>query len=354
MGLKLKNLVIVSILAVALTGQSCAISGGGSGPRGVWKSEDRAQTWSKINLVDTGQSRPSPALDNIDVRSLLISPDTDNLVYASTPLGVFGSDSGGRIWYHILENLSIRETVAAQADPQILYAAGSETSGRGVVYKSNNRGKDWERKYIEADLNEAASIAVNPRDAQHVLVGLNSGAMIVTFNGGESWNLVRTFLGRIQQIRFHSTDPRRIYLLVRGLGMFASSNGGQSFDPSPRILIEDGDTTYRPRIYLSFDFAPSHPDVMYLTSDSGVFKTLNGGTTWRALRLPVDPSNALTIAVEVAQNGELLYVTVDTVVYRSLDGGATFNTEKLPTNRLIRAIVTNQANPDIVYLGLIE
>ena len=75
------------------------------------------------------------------------------------------------------------------------------------------------------------------------------------------------------------------------------------------------------------------------------------GGVWR---LPVDPSNALTIAVEVAQNGELLYVTVDTVVYRSLDGGATFNTEKLPTNRLIRAIVTNQANPDIVYLGLIE
>ncbi len=343
--------MIVTILAISVTGQACIFSSGRSGPAGVWKTDNGGDEWNRINLVSLSASRkPAPLLDSVNVRSIALAPDRTDILYASTPSGVFASDSGGQIWHHVLKEVDVHEAVAAESDSEVIYAAGT-FENRGVVYKSSNRGRDWERVYISPDDDLAQSIAVHPRDFNRILVGFGSGVLVGSTNGGQSWSLVSTFGSRVVQIRFHPTDNSRIILLTREDGLFFSNDGGTNFRNSGGRLGED----FRdPNSFSSFDFSRERPDIIFLTTNVGLFRSTNGGATWRSVRLPVDPRNASTLGIEVAQAGNLLYVSIDTVIYKSLDSGITFNISKLGTNRLIKVLEAIPSNPEIVYAGLIK
>src|SRR3989338_684782 len=146
----LKHAVIISILALGLTAQACETSG----PKGVWKSIDGGQTWGRVNLVTVSGKRPSAILDNLDIRQITGAPDLENLLYASTPVGAFATDNGAEVWHQVLPGINVQEVATARSDPATVYAVGS-IQNRGVVYKTVNRGKDWERKYIESAENVA-------------------------------------------------------------------------------------------------------------------------------------------------------------------------------------------------------
>ena len=347
-----KHFVIVAILAISLTGQACLFGSGRSGPAGVWKSTDGSATWNKINLVSSGgKKKPAAILDTTDIRAIVIAPDRSDILYLATPAGVYATDSGGQLWFQVLQNVDVRDVAVSKSDPEIIYAVGN-VAGRGVVYKSANRGREWQQTYIEATENPGVSIAIDPKDEKRALAGFASGLIVGTANGGQTWALVKNLDTQIQQIQFHPFDSRRLFVLARSRGLFVSDNGGVDM----RLISTpvQGLQNNSSEIFINFDVLPVRPDTIYMTTDAGLFRTVNRGVTWSAVRLPVNPENAVTIGVEVAGDGRLLYVSIDTVIYKSLDGGTTFNIFKLPTNRLIRRIVVLSNNSDIVYAGLIQ
>lgn len=352
-----KQLVALTILSVGLTAQSC----GGTGPKGVWKSVNGGQTWAKINAVTENNKKPKPILDDISVNSLAIAPDNSKIIYASTAKGVFASDNGGEFWYHVLPGVNAMAAEVSGADTSIVYAAGN-INGRGVVYKSSDKGRTWQQKYIEAGENPASALSVNQNDSNEVLVGFASGLLLTTRNGGESWSSIRSFPSRVQRVSFSPRDPRVIMIVLKNQGLMISRDGGNSFNEALGNLrysnvfgqIYKSRDFSEPNLFYNFDFPENSPETGYLTTNTGLFKTINSGVTWSYLRLPVDPSHARAVAVDVSRDGNTFYVSIDTVVYRSLDGGKTFTPVKIPTERLIQAVVLSPVNFDTVYAGLIS
>jgi photosystem II stability/assembly factor-like uncharacterized protein len=161
---------------------------------------------------------------------------------------------------------------------------------------------------------------------QQVDPSLTSGLrwrMIGPFRGGRS-NAVAGIEGR----------PSAYYFGSVGGGVWKSTNGGETWDPifDSQPIASIG----------ALAVAPSNPEVIYvgsgeaglrsdLTYGDGVYKSTDGGKSWRNIglrdsrhiaRVLVDPQNPDNVLV--AALGEAYGPNAERGVYRSSDGGATW------------------------------
>jgi photosystem II stability/assembly factor-like uncharacterized protein len=101
---------------------------------------------------------------------------------------------------------------------------------------------------------------------------------------------------------------------------------------------------------------PRNPKILWAgTYDSGVFKSTNGGTSWRSVNQGLDRLNVQTLAVAPA-NPNVLYVAAGGRFYRSSNGGQSW-TVKLPCGNLpgclplesVLDLVVDPRDPDAVF-----
>lgn len=108
---------------------------------GLYKSEDRGQTWRFINQ----------GLHEYGVFSLAIAKSNPQVLYAMTPNGIARSANGGEAWERLPETLksalhlsthrpgSVRALAVDPTDANIVYAG----SGTGALHKSLDGGRTW-------------------------------------------------------------------------------------------------------------------------------------------------------------------------------------------------------------------
>jgi photosystem II stability/assembly factor-like uncharacterized protein len=107
---------------------------------------------------------------------------------------------------------------------------------------------------------------------------------------------------------------------------------------------------------------PGDPNVVYVASASGgIWKTTNGGTTWKPIferqgtisigDIALAPGNPDVIWAGTGESNVRNSVSFGDGVYKSTDGGATWNHLGLKESERISAIVINPNNSDIVYVG---
>jgi photosystem II stability/assembly factor-like uncharacterized protein len=139
-------------------------------------------------------------------------------------------------------------------------------------------------------------------------------------------------LGRCDRIAFHPTNPNIIYVGTPMGGLWRTTDGGlnwsnlTSFLPVPGVSGIAIDPSNPNTIYL----ASGNADVVQTTQPSptvntsaGIFKSTDGGASWKLLTLPWDPTKGVVvfrIAINPTSTANLLIATSDGL-YRSLDGG---------------------------------
>ena len=112
------------------------------------------------------------------------------------------------------------------------------------------------------------------------------------------------------------------------------------------------------------DFAihPDQPSVIYAAVCSGgVWKSENGGTTWRPIFdnegsysigcLAVDPTNPAIVWVGTGENNSQRSVSFGDGVYRSLDGGQSWENLGLKDSEHIGMIAIDPNDPNVVYVA---
>ena len=114
----------------------------------------------------------------------------------------------------------------------------------------------------------------------------------------------------------------------------------------------------------SIDVVRSNPDIMYIgTASGGVWKSESGGIAWEPIfddqrtisigAIAIQQSNPSVIWVGTGEGNPRNSQSSGAGIYKSLDGGKTWKYLGLEKTRNIHRIIIHPSNPDVVYLSVI-
>jgi len=153
-------------------------------------------------------------------------------------------------------------------------------------------------------------------------------------------------LGRINVVAFHPTDPNRIYVGSPSGGMWQSTDNGATWvthtDTIPTLGVSA----------IVVDFAnPNHILIGSGDRDAGdavgmgVFKSLNGGSSWTESKTGMGNQTVCRI-IQDPLNAQVFLAATAGGVYRSTDGGNTWTSTK---SGGFKDILFKPDDPNIVY-----
>ncbi|MCA2995959.1 exo-alpha-sialidase [Gemmatimonas sp.] len=152
--------------------------------------------------------------------------------------------------------------------------------------------------------------------------GAVNGGVWKTTNAGQTWENItdgKTDLSSVGAITVAPSDPNVIWVgsgegkpredITYGTGVYRSTDGGESW--VPRGLANTHQIT-------SLRVHPTNPDVAYVTAlghafgpnpDRGVFRTTDGGATWKKILFVDDSTGAADLSMDVT-NPRILYASL--------------------------------------------
>ncbi len=246
----------------------------------------------------------------------------------------------------------------------------------GGVWKTTDAGRTWIPIFDDQPTGSIGAIAVAPSDANIVYVASGEGlhrpdlstgdGMYRSTDAGRTW----THLGLrdAQQIPAVAVDPRdarRLFVAALGhpygpneeRGIYRSTDGGDTFQ---KVLYNDENTGGN-----DVDVDPSNSQIVYATmweerqgpwensvwagTNGGIFKSVDGGTTWKQLTGGLPHVVQANVAISPA-NPKRLYALIAALaeqgsggdrggsgIYRSDDAGENWtrvSTDTRPAGRI--------------------
>ena len=268
-------------------------------------------------------------------------------------------------------------------DDQVYYMG---TTGGGL-WKTEDAGISWQN-ISDGFFNTSSvgAVAVSESDNNIVLVGMgespvrgvmtSSGdGVYKSVDGGDTW----THLGlentkHISQVRIHPSDPDIIYVSAQGSpyagtedrGIYRTYDGGKNWE---KVLYVDANSG---AVDLAMDY--NNPRILYASfwdhqrlpwyvrsggEGSGIWKSTDGGDTWKKLDQGLPKSVMGKIGVTVSRaNPKLVYAIIESEeggLYRSDDAGESWRL--VNDERVLRArswyymhIYADPSDENVVYV----
>jgi photosystem II stability/assembly factor-like uncharacterized protein len=271
-------------------------------------------------------------------------PQQPNVFYIGVNNGgVWKTTDFGRTWFPVFDDQptgSIGDVVVSPSNPNVIYVGSGEglqrpdlSVGDGI-YKSNDAGKTWQH--------------IGLKDAQQI------GGMSIDPN-----NENRVFVAALGHPYGPNTER----------GVFRTTDGGKTWE---KVFYIDENTG---AIQVTFD--PKNTNILYAAmwagrqgpwengawngANSGLFKSTDGGTTWKKLTngLPTTAQGLGRIGFAVAPtDANRLYATVESPqlggIYRSDDAGENWYRTTNDNRYYGRAsdfaeLKVDPTNADVVY-----
>lgn len=240
----------------------------------------------------------------------------------------------------------------------------------GGLWRSTDYGSTWVPLFDRESTGSIGAIGVSPSNPDVIYVGTGAGIIrpdLATGDGlykstdaGSNWTRIGLEDSQmIADIEVDPTNPDRFFVAVLGhpyganaeRGIFRSLDGGRTFE---KVLYKDEYTSGNDLV-----MDPSDPNTVYATLwqqqqgfqegvgyggvDGGIFKSTDGGTTWRQLteglpdviqaNLALAPSSPKLLYAVVAGNPKGSGSTSTTGVvglYKSTDGGERWTPVNVP------------------------
>ena len=274
--------------------------------------------------------------------------------------GVWKSDDYGRTWNPIFDGQptqSIGAIAVAPSDPNIIYVGSGEGLARpdlsvgDGVYKSTDAGRTWTHLGLRNSQGIPA-LAVDPHNPNRVFaaaLGHPYGAneergIYLSIDGGQNWQRVLSKDANVggSDVQIDPSNPEIVYASLwevrlgpwedgnqysgTGGGVFKSTDGGKTWRalsnglPKGIIQVDVAIAASQPsRLYASV--ATNEPSV-------GIYRSDDAGENWT--RITTDPRPALRIGggdLPVPRvdpkNSDVVY-SASIVTMRSTDGGKTW------------------------------
>jgi photosystem II stability/assembly factor-like uncharacterized protein len=298
-------------------------------------------------------------------------------------------------WRNVGPHRASRTRAAAghASHPYTFYMAAVN----GGVWKTTDAGRTWKPIFDDQPTGSIGTIAIAPSNPGILYVGSGEGlhrpdlstgdGVYKSTDAGATW----THLGlrdaqQIPNIAVDPKNPDRVFVAALGhpygpseeRGIYRSLDGGRTFT---RVLSKDENTGGN-----DVDIDPSDPNVVYATmweerqgpwensvwagTNGGIFKSTDGGTTWKPLTNGLPAVVQANLAVSPA-NPRRLYAAVAGYdapgvsdargaagIYRSDDAGETWTritTDARPAGRIgggdLPVPIPHPKNQDVVLMA---
>jgi photosystem II stability/assembly factor-like uncharacterized protein len=203
---------------------------------------------------------------------MAISPFNSNIVFATGNvydaaylIGVSHTSDGGTTWEHDTIDLGTRGWAVAfdGVDSNRVYVGGDSAYSYPALLISTDLGATWTMSHegLTSTVNVLLTI---PGDGQTVYAGTNNGLFRST-DAGATW----TATPLTQQVRTlvaDPVDPANVYAGTYGAGVYASTDGGTTWNPMNTGLTCNN--------VLSLALRPGAENTLYAGTEGGsVFKT---------------------------------------------------------------------------------
>jgi photosystem II stability/assembly factor-like uncharacterized protein len=424
------------VFSLAINPNNTNVVYAGTAGEGAFKTTDGGINWAPIDIDST-------------VWSLLVDPNDGNVVYAgSNGNGVFKSTDGGASFVRIgsppvgvvlalagsgnqLYAGTASQGISVSKDGGVTWANTGISDGLGLalsvdsagaVYAGTNfdgafqrpapasspddsflRSAAWRRlawrQLKDCKCQDGHALAVDPSDHDHVFLSTNDGGLLVTEDGGRTWEDggVNGLVSRAPRgVAFDPQQPRRVYAgSFTGGGFFKSEDhgkhwvrrlfgGGQIYvagvavDPVDHSIyistFRSGDGIWKSidygETFTRIDRAPdAAPDdflflsgrgivvdphdhrTVYFAGTGGIWRSEDAGASW----INVDGTRVLSIAVDPT-NSNIVYAGAGVGVLKSTDGGASFSPkstglpEDIQTSRT-GSVLVDPNRPNVLYVG---
>ncbi|MDE0260040.1 MAG: hypothetical protein OXR82_16845 [Gammaproteobacteria bacterium] len=234
-----------------------------------------------------------------------------------------------------------------EEDPAIFYAA----TASGGLLKTVNGGNSWENVFDRQSTVSIGDVAINPADPSVIWVGTGEAnnrqssswgdGIYKSTDGGRSWqHMGLRESHHIGRIIVNPQDTDIVYVAALGhlwganpeRGVFMTVDGGQNWQ---HVLSLNDDTG---AVDLAID--PANPKVLYAAAyqrrrsawgfngggpHGGIYKTVDGGRTWRKLGAGLPEGVVGRIGLDIFRgNSNVVFATVEHEeggIFRSADKG---------------------------------
>jgi len=228
--------------------------------------------------------------------------------------------------------------------------------GSGGVWKTDNRGTTWTPVFDKEGSYSIGCVSIDPNDVQTVWVGTGENVsgrhvgygdgVYKSLDGGKTWSNMG--LKNSQHVGMITIDPRDsnvVYVAAQGplwsgggdRGLYKTTDGGKTWN----LILSKGEYTGANEVHLD----PRNPDVVYASlhqrfrnvaalmnggPESGIYKSTDGGGTWRELTNGIPPEDKGKIGLSISPvNPDIVYATIELAqrtggLWRSTDAGASW------------------------------
>ena len=185
---------------------------------GVYRSEDRGQSWSACNRGIPARNRPNPEpIAGHNIHRLVMHPRRPDRLYRQCYHGTWRSDDGGQSWTDITAGLPGDFGYAIAVDPHepdgVFQIPESDAHMRSVVdgrlrvYRSRDAGQTWMDSSAGLPQKDAwvtvlrEALETDQAQPCGVYFGTSSGHVFASLDAGESWQCIAEFLPRVLSVR---------------------------------------------------------------------------------------------------------------------------------------------------------
>jgi photosystem II stability/assembly factor-like uncharacterized protein len=301
---------------------------------GLRKSSDHGNTWEAGGLKE-------------GVYGLTIDPQQPTTLYAVTAAGIFQSADGARTWRALDAGREGRDVNALALDPRTSSTVYAATEA-GVL-KSTDAGRSWKISTSGMAATRVEDLAAPTRHSAYALA-VGRGFFTRSRAG---WQAANTGLPTLDlsALTVDPQTPKTVYVVGGGTEIFKTTNRGESWQklqaPSTSETSEISALAVDPEDANNL-YAGTNEWGDYAGYRTGVFKSMDGGATWRALRTDGFLSSEIPALAIDPLNSQNVYVA-SSGVFRSSDGGADW--ESPVEDFIVRAFVLDPSKPETMYAG---
>lgn len=325
------------------------------GPTGMFKSDDGGEKWREINALPT--SKGVQSLNKLKIYRAFTDPSDPDALYVTTRgQGLYYTYDNGETWQTTegLKNRFIYSVAVNFKDKCTIYATDGSS-----IFKTTDCTRTWKTVYAhQISTDRIVSVAIDSGNPQLLYSATRAGTVLVSADGGESWQTVKRMSFELENLTADPLVPRRIYVAGYEQGLVRSDDAGVTWKDLRKPLEKYTDAKKFFRIVVH----PTKKDTVFWISKYGILRSGDAGVTWQEVPLITAPGsvNIYTFAVDPTNDNNLYYsgTTLDennhhvrSTFYRSTDGGKSWLTKKLPTNTIPIALYIHPSGNGSVIVG---